>query len=250
MLLDGKTALVYGAGGAVGGAAARGFAKEGASVFLAGRSLEPVERVAAAIREAGGSAEAFQVDALDETAVRGFVDGVAERTGRIDISFNLIGVGDIQKPLTEITVEEFLAPIENTMRTQFLTTQAAARHMAARGSGVVLAFGGSGTETQPGLGGFKVSLDALEGLRRQWACELGPSGIRVVTLKTGGIPESLPKDFAGREELTEMLTEPTLLGRTATLSDVGEVAAFVASDRARTMTSATVNVSCGALVDY
>nr|WP_203644871.1 SDR family oxidoreductase [Streptomyces sp. SID14478] len=249
-MLEGKVALVYGAGGAIGGAAARGFAKEGARVFLAGRSPEPVERTAAAIREAGGTAEAFQVDALDERAVRGFVDAVADRTGRIDISFNLIGVGDVQKPLTEITVEEFLAPIQNTMRTQFLTTQAAARHMAARGSGVVLAFGGSGPQTPPGLGGFKVSLDALEGLRRQWARELGACGIRVVTLKTGGIPESLPADFAGREELTEMLTEPTLLGRAATLSDVGEVAAFVASDRARTMTSATVNVSCGALVDY
>ncbi|WP_372343108.1 SDR family NAD(P)-dependent oxidoreductase [Streptomyces sp. KL116D] len=250
MLLEGKVALVYGGGGAIGGAVARAFAKEGASVFLAGRSTAPVERVAAAIREDGGSAEAFRVDALDEAAVQGFVASVAERTGRIDVSFNVIGVGDVQKPMTEITVDEFLAPIRNTMRTQFLTTRAAVPHMAAGGGGVVLAFGGSGTETQPGLGGFKVSLDALEGLRRQWACELGAQGIRVVTLKTGGIPESLPADFEGRKELTEMLTGPTLLGRAATLADVGDVAAFVASDRARTMTSATVNVSCGALVDY
>ncbi|MFE1954214.1 SDR family NAD(P)-dependent oxidoreductase [Streptomyces sp. NPDC059524] len=249
-LLEGRVALVYGAGGAVGGAVSRAFAREGAAVFLAGRSAEPVERTAAAIEAAGGSAEAHLVDALDERAVVGFVDAVARRTGRIDISFNVIGVGDVQRPLMELSAEEFVAPVETTMRTQFLTTRAAARHMVARGSGVVLAFGGSGPQTQPGLGGFKVSLDALEGLRRQWACELGPAGIRVVTLKTGGIPESLPDDFEGRAELTERLTEPTLLGRTATLADVGEVAAFVASDRARTMTSATVNISCGALVDY
>ncbi|MFD8568903.1 SDR family NAD(P)-dependent oxidoreductase [Streptomyces sp. NPDC059639] len=248
--LAGRVALVYGGGGAIGGAAARGFARRGASVFLAGRSLAPAERTAAAIRDAGGTAEAFEVDALDESAVQSFVDGVARRTGRIDISFNLIGVGDVQKPLTELTVDEFLAPIAHTMRTQFLTTRAAARHMMAQRSGVVLAFGGSGPQTEPGLGGFKISLDALEGLRRQWACELGPSGIRVVTLKTGGIPESLPSDFEGRAELTEMLTEPTLLGRAATLDDVGEVAAFVACDRARTMTSATVNISCGALADH
>ena len=135
------------------------------------------------------------------------------------------------------------------MRTQFLTTRAAARHMIRRGSGVILAFGGSGPHTLPGLGGFKVSLDAIEGLRRQWACELGPHGIRVVTLKTGGVPETLPDTFPGRDEIIAGIQQATLLNRTATLADVGNVAAFVASDRARTMTASTVNISCGAIMD-
>jgi 3-oxoacyl-[acyl-carrier protein] reductase len=135
------------------------------------------------------------------------------------------------------------------MRTQFLTTRAAARHMIKRGTGVILHFGGGGSQTLPGLGGFKIVLDAIESLRRQWACELGRHGIRVVTLKTGGVPESIPDGFAAKAEITASIEQETLLGRAATLADVGNVAAFVASDRARTLTATEVNISCGALVD-
>ncbi|RVX42538.1 NAD(P)-dependent dehydrogenase (short-subunit alcohol dehydrogenase family) [Nonomuraea polychroma] len=247
MLLENKVAVVYGAGGSIGGAAARAFAREGARVFLAGRTPATLDKIAA---ELGGAAAAFVVDALDEDAVGAFTDQVAERTGGIDVSFNAIGVQDVQKPLMEITAEEFARPIATATRTQFLTTRAAAKHMIPRRSGVILMFGGSGPQTAPGLGGFKVALDAMEGMRRQWACEAGPYGIRVVTMVTGGVPESLPGDYPGRDELAASLREPTLLKRTATLADVGNVAAFVASDRARTMTSATVNISCGAIVDY
>ena len=140
-------------------------------------------------------------------------------------------------------------PITTAMRSHFLTTRAASRHMIPRGSGVILAFGGDGPHTLPGLGGFKIALDALEGLRRQWACELGRHGIRVVTLKTGGITEILPNDFPGRDEIVASIEADALLNRTATLADVGNVAAFVASDLARTMTSTEDNISCGALVD-
>jgi 3-oxoacyl-[acyl-carrier protein] reductase len=146
-------------------------------------------------------------------------------------------------------VDDFLQPITNAMRTHFLTTRAAARHMVQRGTGVILAFGGNGPQTLPGLGGFKVALDAIEGLRRQWACELGQHGIRIVTLKTGGVPESIPDDFPGKNEIAEGIKQATLLNRAATLADVGDVAAFVASDRARTLTATEVNISCGALMD-
>jgi 3-oxoacyl-[acyl-carrier protein] reductase len=70
-----------------------------------------------------------------------------------------------------------------------------------------------------------------------------------VTLRTGGIPETLPAGLPGRDAIEESIAAKTMLGRTATLADVGAVAAFVASDRAASMTAATVNVSCGALVD-
>jgi enoyl-[acyl-carrier-protein] reductase (NADH) len=150
---------------------------------------------------------------------------------------------------TAISVEDFLQPITNAMRTQFLTTRAAARHMVKRGTGVILHFGGGGPQTLPGLGGFKIALDAIEGLRRQWAVELGPHGIRVVTLKAGGIPESIPDTIPERDEIIADLLPPTLLKRTATLADVGNVAAFVASDHARTITGTAVNISCGAIMD-
>jgi NAD(P)-dependent dehydrogenase (short-subunit alcohol dehydrogenase family) len=249
MLLENKVAVLYGAGGPIGGAVARAFAREGARVHLAGRTAKKLDELADEIRAENGVAEPAVVDALDERAVDTYVDGVAAREGRIDISFNVIGYGDVQQPLTEITVGDFLQPITNAMRSQFLTTRAAARHMTRRGSGVILAFGGGGPQTLPGLGGLKIALDALEGLRRQWAVELGPHGIRVVTLKTGGVPETLPAEFDGAQEIIASIERETLLGRAATLSDVGDVAAFVASDKARTLTSTDVNISCGAMVD-
>jgi 3-oxoacyl-[acyl-carrier protein] reductase len=100
-------------------------------------------------------------------------------------------------------------------------------------------------------GGLQVALSAIESMRRQASAELGRHGIRAVTLRTGGVPETIPGDFDAQrgQAITEMLEQMTMLGRTATLRDVGDIAAFVASDRARTMTAATVNVSCGALID-
>lgn len=248
MLLEDRVAVIYGAG-PIGGAVARGFAREGAGVFIANRTKAEADALAADIRAAGGRAESAELDALDEAAVDAFVDGVVARAGRIDVSFNLIGYGDVQQPLAEISVEDFLQPIATAMRSHFLTERAVVRHMRRQGGGVLLAFGGGGTQTLPGLGGFKIALDAVEGLRRQWSVEHGKEGIRFVTLKTGGIPETIPEGTPGREEIITSLRDAALLGRLATFDDVGRVAAFVASDHARTMTSATVNISCGALVD-
>jgi NAD(P)-dependent dehydrogenase (short-subunit alcohol dehydrogenase family) len=248
VLLENKVAVIYGAGGSIGGAVARAFAHEGARVFLAGRAQASLDRVAGEIRLNGGKADTSIVDALNEQAVNEYVDSIVQQAGYIDISFNLISLGDVQKLLLELSVEEFMQPILNAMRSHFITTKAAARYMIKRGSGVILAFGGGGPQTLPGLGGFKVALDAIEGLRRQWAMELGKEGIRVVTIKTGGITDTIPEDFPGRAEIVASIQRAALLNRTATLADVGNVAAFVASDLARTMTSTEVNISCGAIV--
>lgn len=249
MLLEHKVAVIYGAAGPIGSAMAHAFAREGARVFLAGRTRATLEAVVDDIRARDGAAEAAVVDATDERAVEAFVAAVVERTGRLDISCNVIGYGDVQQPLLEIAFDDFERPIATAMRSHFLTTRAAARQMIGRNAGVILAFGGGGPQTIPGLGGFKVALDAIEGLRRQWACELGPHGIRVVTIKTGGVPESIAADDPDRGAIEASISGGTLLGRAATLADVGNVAAFVASDLARSMTSTEVNISCGALVD-
>lgn len=117
MLLENKVAVIYGAGGPIGGAVARAFAREGARVFLAGRTREKLDPVAGDIRSKGGVAHTAVVDALDEPAVDAFVNAVVEQAGHVDISFNIIGYGEVQKPLTEISVEDFLQPITNAMRT-------------------------------------------------------------------------------------------------------------------------------------
>jgi 3-oxoacyl-[acyl-carrier protein] reductase len=251
MLLENKNAVIYGGGGSIGGAVARAFAQEGARIFLAGRTLATLDAVAEQIRSAGGVAETEQVDALDEKVVDEHADAVAEKAGGIDISFNLISHGDVHgTPLTEMSLADFERPIVTAVRTTFLTSRAAARHMIRQGSGVILAFGGSGDPPRDyHIGGTQVAFEAIESMRRQLSAELGQYGVRVVTLRTGGVPETIPESFDGRERIVEGIEKETMLGRAATLEDVGNVAAFVASDRARTMTAATANISCGALVD-
>ncbi len=251
MLLERKNAVIYGGGGSIGGAVARAFAREGASVFLAGRTQARLEEVAKEIRSAGGVAEIAQVDALNERAVNGHADAVAAQAGGIDISFNLISHGDVQgTPLVDMALEDFERPVVTAVRTMFLTSRAAARHMIRQRSGVIMAFGGYG-DPMPDhyLGGLQVAFQAIEALRRNLASELGPHGIRVVTLQTGGVPESLPESFDGREPIIEAIERRTMLKRAATLDDVGNVAAFAASDWARTMTATSLNITCGAQVD-
>jgi NAD(P)-dependent dehydrogenase (short-subunit alcohol dehydrogenase family) len=135
------------------------------------------------------------------------------------------------------------------VRTTFITARAAARHMIPTGSGVILMFGGEGDPPRGyNLGGLQTAFHAMEAMRRQLATELGPHGVRTVTLKTGGVPGSIGDDEQ-RAAIADSIEGASLLGRAATLDDVGNVAAFVASDEARSMTAATVNVSSGTLLD-
>lgn len=250
-LLMGKNAVIYGGGGSIGGAVARAFASEGARVFLVGRTPEPLEAVAAAIRAAGGVADTALLDATNERAVREHADHVAAAAGSLDVSLNVIQHGDVQGiPMAEMSVAEYLRPVETAVQTFFLTSQAAARHMMRQRAGVILAFGGSG-DPLPGLylGGLQTALEAMEAMRRQLASELGRYGVRVLTLRSGGIPETLPENMDGAGEIADTITSATMLGRAATLDDVGYAAAFAASDRAASMTAATLNISAGALID-
>jgi 3-oxoacyl-[acyl-carrier protein] reductase len=239
MLLEGKNAIVYGAGG-IGGAVARAFARDGAHVFLASRTAAKLDALAGEIRAAGGAVETAVVDALDERAV----DEHADAVGRIDVSFNLITHGDVQgTPMVEMALEDYVHVVETAVRTSFITWRAAARHMIRQGSGVILAFGGEGLPPRGfHLGGLQTAFHAVEAMRRQLAVEAGEHGVRVVTLRTSGVPTQ-----PGR--LMDSIAASTLLGRPATPEDVGNVAAFVASEQARTMTGATVNVSAGTLLD-
>ncbi len=263
MLLENKNAVIYGGGGSVGGAVARAFAREGAKVFLAGRTPATLERVAEEIHAAGGVAETAKVDALDEQAVDKHADAVAEKAGGIDVSFNAILNDDIQgTPLAEMPFEQFALPITKAMRNQFLTARAVARHMARRGSGVILTITGGDREAVPTLGGTLVAWAAIEAQCRQWACELGPQGIRVVWLRTTGLPEAVPDTGdavadlgtgfgAGmtRADIIAGMREATMLNRLPSLAELGNVAAFMASDQASAMTATLANITCGAFLD-
>jgi 3-oxoacyl-[acyl-carrier protein] reductase len=254
MLLEGKNAVVYGGAGSVGGAVAHAFGREGALVFLAGRTRETVEAVAEEIRSAGGQAESSVVDALDEKAVDEHAERVVSAAGSLDVSMNVISHPATHgTPLHEMSVNDYMDSIEVAARTTFITSRAAARQMVSQGGGVILFFGGPGDRSGPlrdyYLGGTQAAFDAIETLRRQLSVELGRHGVRVVTLSSGGLPESLPEDFEGRDAIVELIESQTLTGRAATLEEAGNAAAFAASDQAASMTAATLNISAGALID-
>jgi 3-oxoacyl-[acyl-carrier protein] reductase len=254
MLLEGKNAVIYGGAGSVGGAAARAFGREGARVFLCGRTRETLEAVAEEIRSAGGRVETSVVDALDEKSVDEHADEVVSEAGSLDVSMNVISHPATHgTPLHEMSVDDYMDSIEVAARTTFITSRAAARQMVKQGGGVILFFGGPGDRSGPMrdyyLGGTQVAFDAIETLRRQLSIELGQHGVRVVTLSSGGLPESLPEDFEGRDAIVELIESQTLTGRAATLEEAGNAAAFAASDQAASMTAATLNISAGALID-
>jgi NAD(P)-dependent dehydrogenase (short-subunit alcohol dehydrogenase family) len=259
MLLEGRTAVVYGGAGRVGGAVARAFAREGARVFLAGRTRARLEAVAGDIRAAGGSAETAEVDALDEQAVDAHADAVAARAGSVDVSFDAISHGDVHGlPLLEMPFEDFARPVATALRAQFLTTRAVARHMARQRSGVIMTITATTARlTIPQVGGTGVAFDAVESQCRQWACELGGHGVRVVWLQTTGLPEAIAgSDVAQpgygtgaeamtRDELIAWNQSKALLGRLTTLAEVGRAAVFLASDHAAAVTAAGMNLTCG-----
>jgi 3-oxoacyl-[acyl-carrier protein] reductase len=261
MLLENKNAIIYGGGGSVGGAVARTFAREGARVFLAGRTLSRVEVVAEEISAAGGTAEAARVDALDEQAVEEHAAAVAEKAGGIDVLFNAIGMEDVQgTPLLDMPPEDFARPVIVATRTQFLTARAVARRMVGQGSGVILTItAGPARKAVPNVGGFDAACAAIEGLWRTFAAELGPYGIRLVVVASAGSPDTpdvqemlkLHAKAAGTslEEYLADAGSDTLLGRLPTLAEVADVATLMASDRASAMTGTIVNVTCGSVVD-
>jgi NAD(P)-dependent dehydrogenase (short-subunit alcohol dehydrogenase family) len=248
MLLENKNAVLYGGGGTIGGAVARAFAREGATVHLAGRTMTTLQRVADGIRAAGGKAEVAQVDAFDAEQVDEHADSVAAGGGSLDVSFNIISHPDhMGTPAVRMSYEDFEEPVTRRLRTMWITSRAAARHMVEQGSGVILAYGGYG-DPVPNYGGFQVSFGAVEAFRRTLARELGPKGIRVITLQTGGIPEGIP-DERTRSAVEKSIAERTMLGRAATLADVGNAAVFAASDWSRALTGTKLNITCGSVPD-
>lgn len=257
MLLENKVAVIYGGGGAVGGTVARAFAREGARVFLAGRTLATLKAVADDISAAGGDAECAEVDALDGRSVASHAAEVVASAGSLDISFNAIDIGGAQgAPLLEMAQEDFSLPIVTAVRTQFLTATVAARHMEKAGSGVILAItAGVGHDPVPKVGGFGVACAAIEGICRHLAVELGPKGIRVVCLRSAGSPDAPGVDEAfrihaesagiSREAFEASLAERTSLQRLPLLHEVADAAVILASDRASAITGTTANVTCG-----
>lgn len=261
MLLENKNAVIYGAGGAIGGAVARAFAREGAKVFLAGRTFARVEAVAREISAAGGMVEAAQVDALDEQAIEKHIGEVSGKTEGIDVLFNAIGMEDVQgTPLLDMSNEDFAHPVIIATRTQFLTARAVARRMVRKRSGVILTITSvPDPEGTPNVGGFDVACAAVEGLWRSFAVELGPQGIRFGILRSAGSPDTpavqavfqLHAKAAGKslEEYLVASGSGAWMRRLPKVAEVANTAALMASDLAQALTTSVAIVTCAPAAD-
>ena len=263
MLLENKVAVIYGAGGAIGGAVARAFAREGAKLCLTGRQLASVEAVAHEINLAGGSAAAAEVDALDESAIDEHLTSVIGQAGRLDLSFNAVGYPNAKilgVPFTELEVEQFSRPIAVYTRSYFLTARLAARRMIPQKSGVIMTVSAiPGRTGTPLNGGYGPAMAAKEALTRDLSTEFAPHGLRVVGLRPHGLPETpmvrgLFEIKAKPAGMTWEQFQAYLAGwghprRIMRLEEVTAMAVFLASDRASGMTGTTVNLTMGGVAD-
>ena len=260
--LKNKVAVIYGAGGEIGGAVAHAFAREGARLFLTGHRLAPVEAVANDIVSTGGVAEAAEVDALDEQAIDEHLQAAVAKAGRIDISFNAMGNSPTRylgPSLVDMDLKQFSMPITSYTTSYFLTARLAARHMLPNKSGVIMTVTAPPARIGTPNGGYGPSQAAKEALTRYLSLELAPQGIRVVGLQPHGMPETgtIREIFEWRAKTAGLTWEQFggyLAGmnhpkRFLTLTEMANVAAFVASDKASAMMGTTVNVTMGALDD-
>ncbi|MEJ2901144.1 SDR family oxidoreductase [Pedobacter panaciterrae] len=253
MILQNKNAIVYGASSSLGGTVAQSLATAGANVFVTNKNLLVAQQVADEIIAAGGKAYAGMVDAMQEDSIRTHIEFVHNMAGSVDISFNLIGIKNVQNiPLIEMSLKDFISPVHDAMHTQFLTMTAAGRIMKNQKSGVILSL----TATPGGIGyamvgGFGPVCCAIESLSRDLAAELGPYGVRVVNIRSAGSPDSRPfKEFIATgsdeaESFLQKIVDDTMLNQLPLMQDIANTAVFLGSDLAGKITGVTIDVTAG-----
>ena len=261
--LKDKVAVVFAASGDIAGAVARAFSRQGAKVYVAARNPDAVKALAQEIKANGGSAESAKVDALNETEIDNFLKMIVSENGKLDIVFNGIGVDYSEMggrpPTTVVTFEQFMAPMEKLCGSQFLTSRAAAKYMMqTRSEGTILLLTAALSRTKlPNLAGITAASAALEGLTRVMAAEWGGDGIKVICICSGALMET--KRISGwidasakhlgipPEQLVAQYKAFDILKTSPTLKQLGETAAFLASEPGVVFNSHIVDVDCGKL---
>jgi len=260
MELTSKVALIFAATGDVASEVARVMASNGAEVFLSARNLQAVTNLADEIKSKGGKAHAAKVDAMNESEITSYIKSVFDKTGKIDIEFNGIGItpqeGHYGTPFVNMPEEKFLLPLQVHVGSQFLTAKAIAPYMIQAKSGVILTLSASiGKEGRPFMSGVSAACAAIEGMTRVMASELGIYNVRVICLRGGAMFETKTikatikanaKTAGVSEEIFgSFIKEAALLKRAPSVSEVASVASFLVSDKASAMTGQSINVSAG-----
>lgn len=263
-ILNGKHAVVFGAGGSIGAAVAKEFAAEGAEVFLAGRTKSNVDNVTKQIAQAAGRAHTQVIDALDDAAVNEYLDSIVRQTGKIDVVFSAVGPlaneYGVGKHAVDLPIEEFMVALTTIVKSQFITARAAARHMVKQRSGAIIFLTGSPARGHvEGATGIGAAFGAIETLMENLAFEVSPVGVRAVCLRTTANTDSRTiqqtmdavMSITGitKDQAIARIASLNFLKVPASISDTAKLAAFLASDRSRMMTGTVVNSTAGAALD-
>ncbi|HEX5320243.1 MAG TPA: glucose 1-dehydrogenase [Stellaceae bacterium] len=235
--LDGKTALVTGAGRGIGRAIARALAAAGASVILNSRTRAELDAVAAEIARAGGGARALPFDVTDGPALRAAFAGLS----RLDILVNNAGVNRPQ-PFLEVDDATLDRLIDLNIRALFRAAQEGARLMVAGGGGVIVnmssQMGHVGSERDRTV--YVMTKHAVEGLTKAMAVELAPKNIRVVTISPTFIETPLTKPFFDDPATRKWILDRIPLGRAGTVEEVANAVVFLCSPAAGLVTGSSL----------
>ncbi len=259
--LEDKVAVVYADGG-VAAAIAKAFSEEGAKVYLTGRTPAKLEKIANAISSSGGVIETAQLDALDEGAVEKHMEEIIQQSGRIDISFNAIGIAQTGVQgiaLTDLSVENFMLPVKTYTKSHFITVKAAAKRMVQQGNGVIMMHTANASRiSHPFVGGMAPAWSAVEALSRSLSVEYAPRGVRSVCLLTTGMPETPLLDevynIMGKtngissKDFYQSLENMTQRRKSTTLKEFAAAAVFAASDDGAAITGSIFNLTAGMIV--
>lgn len=261
--IDGKVAIVTGAGSGIGRAIAQRLAEEGAIVIAADLEGADVERVIAEITSTGGKGLALQIDATDKQAVYDMVRQVLKAYGQIDILVNNVGGGGGAALVINLPTEEWERTIAVNLRSTFLCSQAVARQMIKRKAGRIVNIASiSGKVGESLIGAYCAAKFGVIGLTQVMAKELGRYAITVNAVCPGYVwtpgwkhlAEWLKAKFSTMADKTpeqifaERVTAETVLGRAQTPEDVASLVAYLASEEARNITGQAINVDGGAVM--
>lgn len=243
MRLEGKTAIVTGAGSGFGAGIARIFAREGATVMVADVNEGAAEAVA---EEIGGAA--MGVDVSKGTEVAAMAKAAMGQWGRIDIVVNNAGITHLPTPLEEVSEEEFDRILAVNAKSVYLTAREIVPHMKAAGTGAILNIASTaGLSPRPNLNWYNASKGWMITATKTMAVELAPAGIRVNALCPVAGETPLLASFMGEDtpEIRAKFLSTIPLGRFSQPEDMGEAAAFLCSDAASMITGTALEVDGG-----
>ncbi|MCO5732272.1 SDR family NAD(P)-dependent oxidoreductase [Rhizobium sp. SSA_523] len=254
MTMNGKVALVTGAGSGIGRATAVMLAKAGARVGLLSRTKEEIESAAEEIRSAGGEAISLTADVSDETALRSAVDELVRHFGGLDICVANAGINGVWAPIDDLKPEEFDKTIAVNLRGTYLTLHIAVPHLKKAGGSIVIvsSINGNRTFTSPGATAYSATKAAQVAISKQLALELGRHHIRVNAVCPGEIETEIDDNTNRRHvEQTKIPVTfpegqiPVSDGKPGKASDVADVILFLASDQSRHVTGTAIYVDGG-----